>query len=330
MLRVGIIGFGTMGRVHFNAYKSIPETQVVAICEETESLNFPDIKIYRDPLELIRDKNVDLVDICYPTPYHKDLSIFSLREGKHVICEKPLARTLREGEEILNALEKTDRKFFVGHVLRFFPQYEMANSLIMNGTLGKVGVANLRRCGPFPIGRRNWYANFEMSGGVPLDLVIHDFDFARWTFGDVERIYAKGSSPRGQKNIDYFLCVLRHESGVITHVEGSWSHPTGFFMGYEITGEKGMLEFDSRKSNPIQLSLKFLEEKEGKVAYPESPLREDPYTKEIAHFVDCIVNNREPIVNVFDAYKAMEISIKAIESIEKEKVISLKGGKKYG
>jgi predicted dehydrogenase len=107
-------------------------------------------------------------------------------------------------------------------------------------------------------------------------------------------------------------------------VQGSWAHAEPFFMAYEISGEKGILEFDSRKSIPLKLNTKIIEEKKEGVAYPESPLREDPYTKEIKHFIDCILNNKDPIVNVYDAYKALEISIKCLESIEKDRVISLR------
>ncbi|MGB9857712.1 MAG: Gfo/Idh/MocA family protein [Dictyoglomaceae bacterium] len=324
MIKVGVIGYGTMGRVHSNAYMNIPETKLIAICEEHQDISIPGVKVYKNPYDLIKDKEVELVDICYPTPYHKDLSIYALKEGKHVICEKPLARTLKEGEEIIETVEKTKGKFFVGHVLRFFPQYEIAYSMIKNGDLGKVGVANFRRAGPFPMGRRDWYANFDMSGGLVLDMIIHDFDFARWAFGDVERIYAKGLAFKGYDHLDYALVVLRHNSGVISHVEGSWAHVEPFFMAYEIAGEKGIIEFDSRKSIPLKVNMKITEEKKEGVAYPESPLREDPYTKEIKHFVDCILNNKEPIVNVYDAYKALEISLKVLESIEKGKVISLR------
>jgi predicted dehydrogenase len=324
MIKVGVIGYGTMGRVHCNAYANIKETQILAIADEYQELSFPNIKFYKNPYELIKDQEIELIDICYPTPFHKDLIIFALKEGKNVICEKPLARNLKEGEEIIETLEKTRGKLFVGHVLRFFPQYEIAHNMIEKGTLGKVGVANFIRAGTFPIGMKDWYANFEMSGGVVLDMIIHDFDFARWTFGDVERIYAKGLAFRGYDHIDYALVILRHSSGVISHVQGSWAHAEPFFMGYEISGEKGILEFDSRKSIPLKLNTKIIEEKKEGVAYPESPLREDPYTKEIKHFIDCILNNKDPIVNVYDAYKALEISIKCLESIEKDRVISLR------
>lgn len=323
MLKVGIIGYGTMGRVHSNAYMCIPETELLAICDESQEISIPNVKLYRNPYELIKDPEIQLIDICYPTPFHKDLSIFALKEGKYVICEKPLARTLKEGEEIVETVEKTKGKFFVGHVLRFFPQYEIAYSLIKNGNLGKIGVANFRRCGPFPLGRRDWYANFEMSGGLVLDMIIHDFDFVRWVFGDVERIYAKGLAYKGYDHLDYALVILRHKSGVISHVEGSWAHAEPFFMAYEIAGEKGILDFDSRKSIPLKVNTRIMEERKEGVAYPESPLREDPYTKEIRHFVDCILNNKEPIVTVYDAFKALEISLKALESIEKGKVIFL-------
>ncbi|TGV29434.1 gfo/Idh/MocA family oxidoreductase, partial [Mesorhizobium sp. M00.F.Ca.ET.186.01.1.1] len=203
-----------------------------------------------------------------------------------------------------------------------FPEYEKSRQLVNDGTIGNVGVARTFRGGIFPTAWNDWYADYKNSGGLVLDMIIHDFDFLRWCFGDVERVYAKSLLGRGFARIDYALVTLRFKSGMIAHVEGSWAHE-GFSMKMELAGSEGIIQYDSAKEKPLIAVNRAKQAGMGGVAVPESPLRENPYFRELKHFIDCIENDLEPRVTVEDAVKAVEIARAALESIETGKPVTL-------
>jgi predicted dehydrogenase len=210
----------------------------------------------------------------------------------------------------------------VGHVLRYFPEYRKAKELVDKGKVGRPAVVRCTRGGSFPRASQDWYAKYEMSGGLILDMIIHDFDFLRWCFGPVERVYAKGLLMKKLDHIDYALVTLRFKNGVIAHVEGSWAHPGGFGTKLEIAGDKGLIQFDSIQDAPLNLKVKDAKTGAG-VAVPESPLKESPYTLELKHFVNCVQNNKEPEITGDDALAALEVSLAAIESIKSGEVVTL-------
>ncbi len=195
-------------------------------------------------------EHIDIVDVCVPTFLHKSYVMKAADAGKHVICEKPLARSLEDAREMLDYCREKDVRLFVGHVLRFFPEYREAKALVDQGAIGDVAVVRTTRGGGFPMAWNNWYADFQNSGGLVLDMIIHDFDFLRWCFGEVERVYAKSLFGRGHYGMDYALVTLRFASGVIAHVEGTWAHES-FSMKFELAGKSGIIDYDSASDQPL-------------------------------------------------------------------------------
>lgn len=316
-MRVGIVGAGTMGTVHAGSHQEAGH-QVAAIYDlrpVAAAANAARVGAAVAPTfdALLSDPTIELIDICVPTPYHREYVEKAARAGKHVLCEKPLAPTLADARAMIEVCRETGVHFYVAHVLRFFPEYERARNLVLEGKVGEPGVIRTTRGGIFPTGWDDWYADYNRSGTLTLDMIIHDFDWLRWTFGEVERVYAKSLSTRTTERLDYALVTLRFASGAIAHVEGTWSH-SGFRYGYEVTGSKGLLEFDSAKIQPVVVQRRAAEAGVTGVAVPESPLRESPYTTEIRHFGRCIKHGETPIVTAYDAYKAVEISLAALES----------------
>jgi len=220
-------------------------------------------------------------------------------------------------------------KFSVGHVVRFFPAYSNAVQTVKSGRIGTPKLIRTTRTGAYPSWNwQNWYSNYSLSGGPLLDLVIHDFDWIRYNFGDVERVYAKSLTGRNLKQLDHCLVTLRLKNGAIAHVEGSWAYPPGSIFGttFEIIGTKGQIESDSRASTPIKKHIK----RDNSVdIILESPVfsSEEPYTAELQEFIDSIIENKEPEVSGEDAIKAIEISIAAIESAKTGEVVILGGGR---
>src|SRR5258708_14610889 len=144
------------------------------------------IQSFGDSADLLN--NVDIVDICTPTATNKPLVLTAAKAGKQVICEKPIALTVEDAQAMIEACRQV--RFFIGMVLRFFPQYRAAKQLVAAGRIGKPGVLRLKRVSYVPQKPEAWYFNDAVSGGMAVDLMIHDFDYARWLAGEVERVYA--------------------------------------------------------------------------------------------------------------------------------------------
>ncbi|MDF2630183.1 MAG: gfo/Idh/MocA family oxidoreductase [Symbiobacteriaceae bacterium] len=325
-MRVGIVGAGTMGTVHTGSHHEAGH-QVAAIYDlrpEAAAANAARVGAAVAPTfeALLSDPTIDLIDICLPTPLHRAFVEKAARAGKHVLCEKPLAPTLEDARAMIDICREAGVQFYVAHVLRFFPEYERARNLVLAGKVGEPGVIRTTRGGIFPTGWDDWYADYSRSGTLTLDMIIHDFDWLRWTFGEVERVYAKSLSTRTTERLDYALVTLRFASGAIAHVEGTWSH-SGFRYGFEVAGSKGLIDFDSAKIQPVVVQKRAAEAGVTGVAVPESPLRESPYTTEIRHFGRCIEHGEIPIVTAYDAYKAVEISLAALESARTGRPVTL-------
>jgi predicted dehydrogenase len=334
MKRILLLGAGTMGSVHARSYQQLDSVQIAGIVdldvEKARKLAEPcGAAVFASIEEALSGLagRIDVVDVCLPTPLHADAVTRAADAGCHVICEKPLAGSVAEAERLIRHCRARGVRLFVGHVVRFFPEYERAKKLLDSGKIGPVGVARAGRRGSFPRGAQGWYADFGQSGGVVLDLMIHDFDFLRWCFGDVERVYAKGLAGSGRSGLDYALATLRFASGTIAHVEGSWAHET-FSTQFELAGKTGVIDYDSQKSKPVVVVGRKLQGEVGGlgVAVPESPLTETPYLRELKHFIGCIEQGAEPIVTAEDALEAVRIAAAAQQSIATGKPVSLNGG----
>ncbi len=315
-----------MGGVHLNAYAGIPEVEVVGVADAHIESAMAGAKLvgarpYASYEELVAAEDVEVVDVCLPTAFHRDLAVRAAGEGKHVILEKPIARTIEDAQEILEAFSGYGPRLFVGHVVRFFPEYVGIKEKIDAGNLGTVGVVRTSRRSPFLLGWNDWYADWRVSGGVLLDLVIHDFDFLRWALGEVERVYARGMLGREYNRLDYVLATLRFESGAIAHVEGHWGYPGPFNYSIEVAGSSALLTVDSTEPAPLEL----IGEASAQGEVPDLASGKSPYEKELEHFVHCISTGEEPIVQAQDACEALRISLAATESVLTGKPVTLGG-----
>ncbi len=320
MLRVGIVGAGFMATLHAAGWAKTPACLAAIysnVPEKARQLAHEYGTQAADSLDALID-GVDIVDICTPTHLHYEMVLRAAAAGKHIVCEKPLARTVDQAEQMITGCRHAGVKLLVGHVVRFFPEYAQAKMIVDRGEIGRVGVVRLRRVSSLPTwSEDNWLMDEEKSGGMLLDLMIHDFDYARWVAGEVESVFARNvrralpGEPR-----DYALVILRHTSGALSHVEGGWAYPPGMFRtALEIAGSGGLIEHPSGSSVPLQINL--METGKAKASgVPTSPLTEDPYVTEIKHFYDVIANDSEPRVTAADGLAALRIALAAIESAQ--------------
>ena len=322
-MKVGVIGAGFIGAIHLDAYANMPEVEVVGVADALPEIAAAGSAVvgaraYSSYEELIAAEEVDVVDVCLPTAYHRDLAIKAAGEGKHVILEKPIARNLEDAEAIIETFDGSSKRLLVGHVVRFFPEYVRIKEMIDAGELGTIGVARTSRRSPFLTGWNDWYADWRMSGGVLLDLVIHDFDFLRWALGEVERVYARSVLGREYNRLDYALVTLRFEGGAIAHVEGQWGYPGPFNYSIEVAGSRAMVTADSTGSEPLRL----LGGANDPGASPDFVLGTSLFQTELEHFIHCAATGEEPIVDARDAYEALRISHAAIESVKTGRPVS--------
>jgi predicted dehydrogenase len=213
---------------------------------------------------------------------------------------------------------------FVAQVVRFFPQFARAKAVVDAGSIGKPGVyRSVRGGGPPYSGSRKWFMDFEKSGGVIMDVGNHDIDFARWCMGEVERVFARGLTFDQDCEVDHALITLRFTSGAIGHIECSWAHPKGQFVTrVEVAGDAGLLEWDSRKDQPMKSAVL---QDGGVTRASSSPLaaEDDPYYRELAHFLECLENNTPFLVSPHDGLMAVKVSLAAIESMRRGQPVTL-------
>jgi predicted dehydrogenase len=320
-MKIGIVGAGFMGRVHAAAWENTPAevagiTSATRASAEKIAALYPTANVY-DSLEAML-KQVDVVDICTPTHLHHAQVLLAAAAGRHVVCEKPLARHIYQTQEMIAACQRANVHLLVAHVLRFFPEYAGAKAVVDRGEIGKVAVTRLTRCS-FKPARSNpdaWFHNFEQSGGMMLDLMIHDFDYARWIAGEVQSVFAKNITTNfPDAPGDYALVILKHASGALSHIEGGWSYPAPMFRtSLEIAGSQGLIEHPAGSSVPIGIHLHQAQSDDADIAVPASPMLEDPYTTQAQHFYDVLTGQKPPRVTAQDGAAALQIALAAIES----------------
>lgn len=320
-----------MGRVHAAAWAQTPATLVGVLSSDREGAASLAAEygaaVYDSLGALLSD--VDVVDICAPTHLHKEFALAAAAAGKHIVCEKPLARTSADAQTMIAACEQAGVMLLVAHVVRFFPEYASAKAIVDRGEIGRVGVTRLTRCSfkPARSDPSSWFHDTTKSGGMMFDLMIHDFDFARWVSGDVATVYAKHVIDRfPDAPGDYALAILKHTNGAMSHVEGGWAYPVPMFRtALEIAGERGLIEHPAASSVAVNIYQHEAASAEVTIAVPRNPVLEDPYTTQIKHFYDVLTGaNTEPRVTAQDGAAAVEIALAAIESAQSGRPVQLK------
>lgn len=327
-IKTAVIGAGFISRIHLDAWKRLPNVEVKAIVdvEEERAKKYAEIfgipEFFTDYTKVIEDPEIDIIDVCTPTYTHAKISIDAMKSGKNVLLEKPIALKLRDADEIINTSKKQGVKFMVAHCLRFWPEYTVAKKIVDQGEIGEVRVARAYRLSPYPDWSwKSWLKDFSKSGGVFVDMSIHDVDFLRWIIGEVEEVYARGGvlKTKDATSYDYVHALLKFKNGAIAYVEGSWIQPKSFpFTTYlEIVGTGGALKVDNHTTSSVIVY------KEGSCATDSNPISEDAYYLEIKHFVDSVIKDYEPMISGLEARKTLEVVLAGVKSIMENKPVRL-------
>lgn len=316
MPRVGVIGLGSIGRTHINAWLANGISPVAfadavpAAVDATVSEHGGEG--FNDGIKLIQSGTIDIVSICTPPLFHKEIAISAAETGVAVICEKPLARTLADAEAITEAVERTGTLFTVGFCHRFEPSIEKLKEMIDNGELGEIMTFRNRFAGHNADVERTWFANPEISGGgVMADTNIHSIDLFRHLIGDPSGVHAfvntreTSLGPKLEVD-DTSVMTLRTPDGVLGVIEGSWRTPPGEWS-VTVYGTKGTAIVDYGSGQ-----FTFLKP-DGTTTLIDVDA-ESRFNREFAHFIECWRGNAEPRVTVRDGLAANRILDEAYAS----------------
>ena len=338
MTRIGIIGLGFMGRVHYDTYSKVGGAQVVAVCDadpkraagdlsdtwgnvdkgSTRQLPMDRIQGTCDWRELIRMPQVDVIDICVPTPAHVEVATEALATGKHVVCEKPLARSSADARRIADAAKSARGFFMPAMCMRFWPEWEWIKRAGDEGRFGRIRSAHFRRVGSIPAG---WFRNGQLSGGALLDLHVHDTDFVYHLFGKPRAVFSQGHVGQSGE-VDHVVTQYQYGSAGPAAVvaEGSWTAAEGFGfrMQAAVHFERATVDYDlGRKDGTLKLYA------EGK-ATPVEVANHDGYVGEMNYLLDCIRTGQRPTrVTAEDAVAGIRIVEAEKRSIETGQVVAL-------
>lgn len=306
-MRVGIAGAGFMARTHAEAYAGM-DVEVAAVASPSGPEAFIDdldlaADPYADAAALCERADVDYLDVCTPTHTHADIVRTAAEMDIDVFVEKPIAGTLEAATEIAETVADAGVTCMVGHVVRFMQPYRTATGL----EIGSPGVARARRFSPFPDwGSNDWFADREKSGGIFVDLAIHDLDYLRWCWGEVDRVFARRHR---EAQAEHGFVTLRFANGAVGYVESSWDNPESrpFTTELELAGDDGLVEFSSEDDAPYR-------EWTDDGAVVERPVATSGYRRELEHFVACLETGAEPAVTADDAIESLRLAIAAERS----------------
>ena len=335
MVKVGIIGFGFMGAMHFRCYKNVEGVNIVALCDadkgkvEAEggtagniacseaTLDLSGIDIYSDARKMLSEAQLDAVSITLPTYLHAEYAKLALESGINVLCEKPMALNLQHCEQMTAAAKKSNQLLLIGHCIRFWPEYAQAKEIVGSGEYGKVKVASFRRLVSTPgysIG--NWHLDGSKSGGAAMDCHIHDTDFVQYLFGMPKFVCSQAvKGPSG--DYDHIVTQYGYDDDCVVTAEGGWmmSPSFGFQMSYTLVLERATIIYDFLRDPSLQIHTA-----EGETLSPKIASG-DGYSHEIEHFIKAVSGQSVPEVT------SPEQSMNSIKLILAEKQSAGSGDK---
>jgi len=309
-MRVGMIGFGGIAQAHLlgwnrRAGNGHPVELTIYDIDPDKRAAARDTVAGTvvDSLEELLDA-AELVDICTPSDTHADLVRTAARAGRNILSEKPLALTVGDAVDAARVCRDAGVSLHVGHVVRFFGEYAAAHDAIAGGAIGDLAVLRFRRASAQP-SSNEWMQLEERSGGVVLDLMIHDIDQARWFAGDIVRAHGRSTRP-GRGGIDTVaLAVLTHQNGAITHLTGSWGMAGGFETAFEIAGTTGILAHDSTDHPSVRADRLELLASAGLLPVM---LGDSPFVTEIEELANAVEGGPPARVGVADAIAAVSVA----------------------
>ncbi|HWQ14132.1 MAG TPA: inositol 2-dehydrogenase [Roseiflexaceae bacterium] len=321
MFNVAFLGAGRMGMTHLRNLVGIPGVRVRVVADvqfdaaERGAALVQAERASDDVEGTIRARDVDAVLIATPTPSHAPLIEACARAGKPVWCEKPVALTLEETRRVAEAVEAAGIPAMVGFMRRFDPGYAEAKRRIELGEVGRVERFRALSCdfSPPPLGF------IRTSGGIFVDMLVHDFDLARFLVGEVAEVSAWGATlidPGFAQagDVDTAVALLRFENGALGVVEGARRTTWGYDIRTEVAGSEAKVVVEAFQKTPLVTSCGLGYGGDHFESFPDR--FEAAYRAELAHFFDCLRTGRAPEPGVRDALESLRVALAATKSLQ--------------
>ena len=341
MMNFAIIGFGGLGKVHFRnieeVTKVVGDIKLVAICDVEESAftsavqtnisadganDLSAYNLYTDAEEMFDKEKLDFVITALPTYIHEKIAVQAMERGINVFSEKPMAINAEQAENMLVKAKENNVKLMIGQCLRYFPEYRAVKELVDSKEYGEVKFANFTRYSMIPKWSwQNWFQDENKSGGVALDLHVHDVDYINFVFGKPESVYSQSSS--NLMNQDTIVTFYNYGDGKLVTASSSWGMQTKypFTAEFVVAFEKATVEcrrgktmiYTDDEAKELDLSL-------DKLGLPTG----NGYANEVIDFIGCIRNDSKSVANPPESSKAtVEMALAEKKSALEGKAIEL-------
>ncbi|MFC9596358.1 inositol 2-dehydrogenase [Peribacillus butanolivorans] len=330
-LTVGIIGAGRIGRLHVDNLKVIQQIRIKSVSDVAiEHLEEWAIEkrievLTTDYLELLSDPEIQAVFICSPTNTHANIIKEAAEAGKHIFCEKPISFSVEDTEEALTAVKSAGVKLQVGFNRRFDPNFRKIRNLVQEGEIGIPHILRITSRDPQPPS-----ADYiKSSGGLFMDMTIHDFDMARYVMGsEVVEVFANGAvlvDPAIEEagDIDTAIITLKFANGALGIIDNSRRAVYGYDQRLEIFGDKGTAQVDNNRATTVEVSTNDHVKKE-KPLYFFLERYTQAYIDEVTEFASACLENLEVSCSGFDGIQAERIAKAAKQSLETGIPVQLK------
>jgi predicted dehydrogenase len=332
-VKVGLIGVGFVGDIHASSIQQfVPEAEVIAVASATPAKaerfaherGIP--RAFADYRKLLAMDEVELVLIAVPNDLHARIAIDAAAAGKHVVCEKPLCRTLDEANRMIAACREAGVLLLYAEELLFAPKYVRAKTLVDEGALGEVFLAKQMEEHPGP--HEGWFWDVDRSGGgVLLDMGCHSIEFTRWVLGRppvksvtaVMGTFVHAGRTRGE---DHAVTIVEYEGNKIAIAENSWAKGGGVDDRCEIYGSKGHTRADLLRGSSLEtyseVGYGYAVEKADTTRGWTFTMFEEAWNygfpQEIRHFARCVCGAEQPIVTGEDGREVLKIMLAAYQS----------------
>lgn len=332
MLNIGIIGAGRIGKVHITSISNLVKgarVKSIADVNMNEEIikwaaGFGITECHKDYNVILQDKEIDAVLICSSTDTHSSISVDAIRAGKHVFCEKPIDHSIEKIKGVIEALDENNVKYQVGFNRRFDHNFEAVRNEVVKGTIGDPHIIKVTSRDP----EAPSINYVKVSGGIFLDMTIHDFDMVRYLSGsDVEEVYVQSAvlidKAIGEAgDVDTAIITLKMTNGALAVIDNSRRAAYGYDQRAEVFGSLGMVATSNDTNSTAVISTT-------NGVTGEKPLYffleryMNSFAKEIQCFIDSIINDTDTQVNVIDGLNAVLIGIAAKKSVELGRAVKL-------
>ncbi|WP_280737718.1 MULTISPECIES: Gfo/Idh/MocA family oxidoreductase [unclassified Enterococcus] len=335
MINICLIGTGRAGLIHGrNMAAKVSGGKLIALCDPSEEAlqkakeELAVEYVYTDYKQAVENPDIDAVVVVTPTVYHKEIVIAAAQAKKHILCEKPLAMNEQECLEMIAAAQEHQVKLQVGFMRRFDESFQEAKKIVDSGQIGDVVLIKSLTHGPSE--PKPWMYDISKSSGPIGEVNSHDFDTLRWFAGsEVASIYAIGGNFRSpevrQEYPDYYDTVslnLQFSDGKLGAVDGAQYVQYGYDARVEILGTNGSVLIGDQSKHKVVVA-----KKNGEIVRPAmhswTYLFQEAYVREDQAFVDCIINDTEPLVTGYDGMMAVKLVHAGLTSLLEKRIVQL-------